>query len=146
MQDLSREVNRYLTLLRNKMRDKGFSQLEVQDALGWGRSYLSQLMTRQKKLRVDQVLAVLDVIGVTPAEFFAELYWHAGVPPAVSPLPASAPIPTDFAETRAMTQGLVKLLLARRIITPEDLAAATRVGEVTPTSDSTPDSHEASLL
>ncbi len=45
-----------------------------------------------------------------------------------------------------MTQGLVKLLLARQIITPEELAAATRVGEVTPTSDSTPASHEANLL
>ncbi len=29
MQDLSREVDRYLTLLRNKMRDQGFSQLEA---------------------------------------------------------------------------------------------------------------------
>ncbi len=90
MQDLSREVNRYLTLLR---------------------------------------LAVLDVIGVTPAELFAELYWHAGVSPAVSPLPAPAPIPTDFAETRATIQGVIKLLLVRQIITPEELAAATRVGE-----------------
>ncbi len=139
MQDLSREVDRYLTLLRNKMRDKGFSQLEVQDALGWGRSYLSQLMTRQKKLRVDQVLAVLDVIGVTPVEFFAELYWHAGVPPAGSPLPAPATNPADFAETRASVQGVIKLLLARQIITPEELAAATRVPEGAPASDSTPD-------
>ena len=74
MSSADSEVDRYLTLLRNKIREHGFTQLEVQEALGWGRSYISQLLTKQKALRVEQVLLVLDVIGLTPSEFFAELY------------------------------------------------------------------------
>ena len=74
MVNIEREIERYLTLLSNKIRDKGLTQLEVQAQLGWGRSYISQLMTRQKSLRVDQVLSILDVICVEPAVFFEELY------------------------------------------------------------------------
>ncbi len=52
---------------------RGYTQLEVQQELGWGRSYISQLVTKQKSPRVEQVLLILGVIGVDPAEFFAEL-------------------------------------------------------------------------
>ena len=41
MTTLERELDRVLTLLRNKIRERGFTQLEVQEALGWGRSYIS---------------------------------------------------------------------------------------------------------
>ena len=67
---VDREVDRYLTLLGNKIREKGLTQLEVQEALGWGRSYISQLVTRQKSLRLEQVLGILQVIGVDPGIFF----------------------------------------------------------------------------
>ena len=73
---VEKELDRILTLLRNKIREKGFTQLEVQDALGWGRSYISQLLTKQKSLRVEQVLLILGVIGVDPADFFGELYHY----------------------------------------------------------------------
>jgi len=72
--EIENEVGRVLTLLRNKIRERGFTQLEVQDRLKWGRSYISQLLTRQKSLRFEQVLMVLEVIGVEAAEFFSELY------------------------------------------------------------------------
>ncbi len=35
-------------------------------------------MTKQKGLRVEQVLLILNVIGVDPAEFYAELYTPLG--------------------------------------------------------------------
>jgi transcriptional regulator with XRE-family HTH domain len=73
-QQANREVGRFLTLLRDKMRKQGYTQLEVQEHLGWGRSYISQLVTDQKGLRVDQLLCILFVIGVEPGEFFQELY------------------------------------------------------------------------
>ena len=69
-----REVENCLTLLRNLIRQKGFTQLDVQQALGWGRSYISQLLTKQKALRYEQILLMLNVIGVSPEEFFAELF------------------------------------------------------------------------
>jgi transcriptional regulator with XRE-family HTH domain len=68
------EVGRVLEHLRETMRQAGWSQLDVQEELDWGRSYISQLMTRQKMLRVEQVLMILDVIGVSPADFYRELY------------------------------------------------------------------------
>ena len=84
---VERELERVLTLLRNKIRERGFTQLEVQDALSWGRSYISQLLTKQKSLRVEQVLLILNVIGVEPGEFFAELYRF----PAELAAPATRP-------------------------------------------------------
>ncbi len=74
MMNVQHDVDRYLTLLSNKIREQGLTQLEVQKELGWGTSYISQLVTRQKKLRIEQALAILDTIGVEPAEFFADLY------------------------------------------------------------------------
>ena len=75
---VERELESVLTLLRNKIRERGFTQLEVQEALGWGRSYISQLLTKQKSLRIEQVLLILNVIGVDPSEFFGELYHFPG--------------------------------------------------------------------
>ena len=78
MRDTARQLDRVLTLLRNKIRERGFTQLEVQEALGWGRSYISQLLTKQKSLRVEQVLLILNVISVSPADFYAELFGAEG--------------------------------------------------------------------
>ncbi len=72
MRQVEAEVDRYLVLLGNKIRQRGYTQLEVQRELRWGRSYISQLLTKQKSLRVEQVLLILKVIGVDPAEFFAD--------------------------------------------------------------------------
>ena len=56
MRAVERDLDRILSLLRNRIRERGFTQLEVQETLGWGRSYISQLVTRQKSLRVEHVL------------------------------------------------------------------------------------------
>ncbi len=71
---VERDLDRCLALLRSKINHQGFTQLEVQETLGWGRSYISQLLQKQKSLRVSQLLAILKVIGVEPGAFFAELY------------------------------------------------------------------------
>ena len=129
MDTIDREVERVLTLLRNKIRERGFTQLSVQAELGWGRSYISQLFTRQKCLRMEQVLLILGVIGVHPAEFFAELYWSRSY--AVEH-PASAPT-TDEAhaaplhglqDLRKLVHRLADCLIEKDLITAEDLAAA----------------------
>ncbi len=74
MRAAERDLDRILNHLRNRMRERGYTQREVQEVLGWGRSYISQLVTRQKSLRVDHVLVILNVIGVRPEEFWAELF------------------------------------------------------------------------
>ncbi len=120
MLTVDREVDRYLTLLGNKIRQKGFTQLEVQEALGWGRSYISQLVTRQKNLRLDQVLSILLVIGVEPGIFFGELY-------AVAPRHQSQPsaLPNqELKQMKSMLQGLTEVLVERGLITQRGLSQA----------------------
>ena len=129
MDTIDREVERVLTLLRNKVRERGFTQLSVQAELGWGRSYISQLFTRQKCLRMEQVLLILGVIGVHPAEFFAELY---GSRSYEVEHPASAPTtdeahagPSDgLQDLRKLVHRLADCLIEKELITAEDLAVS----------------------
>lgn len=128
MREVERQLDRILTLLRNKIRQRGFTQLEVQEALGWGRSYISQLLTKQKSLRVEQVLLMLNVIGIDPAAFFAELY-----PPETSAYLARSGYPAapqaDYREAQTLLRGLVDLLVQQEIISAEELAAAVHRGD-----------------
>jgi len=67
-------VQEVLDLVAQIMRRRKKTQLEIQEKLGWGRSYISQLMTSQKSLRLDQLFTLLDALEVRPPMFFAELY------------------------------------------------------------------------
>ena len=138
MMIVNNEVDRYLTLLRNKIREKGFTQLEVQEALSWGRSYISQLLTKQKSLRVEQVLLILDVIGVDPAEFFAELYYYPGAPGGWRPSESygdSSNQLAGFEEMRAMVRGLVWLLIDKEMIDVDELTASVKSRKEDPVGD-----------
>ena len=68
------EVDRILMQLRLKMKNHGFTQIQVQEALNWKGSYVSQLLSRNKSLRVEQVLQILAVIGVEPFDFFCTVF------------------------------------------------------------------------
>lgn len=127
MVTVEHEVGRYLTLLGNKIRGQGFTQLEVQEALGWGRSYISQLVTRQKALRLEQVLLILRVLGIEPAEFFDELYGGDRGTRAGS---RAAPDPrAELAALRHEISGLAELLLEKGLIDADDLSTAVRAIE-----------------
>ena len=47
MTSLDKEVKQLLNLLRTKIRESGHTQMEVQEKLDWGRSYVSQLLNGQ---------------------------------------------------------------------------------------------------
>ena len=142
MMIVERELDRILTLLRNKIRDRGFTQLEVQEALGWGRSYISQLLRKQKSLRVDQVLQILKVISVEPAEFYAELYHYRPLGIAGYELPPEPPAVLLPAKVAAVVRGesddgarfrirdttaalgvLLRLMVEKHLISSEELSA-----------------------
>lgn len=73
-EDAEREIDRVMGLVMTKIRERGFTQIKVQERLGWGRNYISHLVGKSKHLRVEQVLAILSALEVDPAEFFLELY------------------------------------------------------------------------
>lgn len=143
MTSVERDIDRILTLLRNKIREKGFTQLDVQHELSWGRSYISQLLTKQKSLRVEQILLILGVIGVDPGDFYAELYHLAGADAQVRNLDdfseragtdvsdrsAAEQIETlrrDYDHVRSNLRGLVQLLVSKDAITLDELNEAVR--------------------
>ena len=132
MRQVDREVNRYLTLLSDKVRGQGYTQLEVQEALGWGRSYISQLVTKQKSLRLDQVLLILNVIGVEPAEFFAELYqpqrYHARVAAPMAPQTAAV-LGRELPKLSAYLKAVRGLLPEKGVISADELATAVDVAD-----------------
>jgi len=122
-----------LTLLRNKIRERGFTQLEVQAMLGWGRSYISQLLTKQKALRLEQVLMILAVIGVDSGDFFAELFptgrrpggsWQGSVGASAGAFSALGEPSAAVAELRSLVRGLVGLLIDREVIDVDELSTA----------------------
>jgi transcriptional regulator with XRE-family HTH domain len=117
-----KEIDRMLGLLRAKILEKGYTQREIQSILGWGPSYISQLMNQQKSLRFEQMLRILQVIGVEPLQFFAELY---KLDEAVQQAPASAgPDPAlvarlqqDLVEQRQLLRALTQLLADKQLLT-----------------------------
>lgn len=140
MISIDRELDRYLTLLRNKIREKGYTQLEVQEALGWGRSYISQLLTKQKSLRLEQILAILSVIGIDAKEFFGELYF--GVPRfGAGQRPPSGVVQPEAEQLTTLLKGLVGLLRKKRIITAAELSTAIQAAE----AEGAESDHEARL-
>ncbi len=113
-------IERMLTLLRKKIRGQDFTQIEIQEPLGWGRSYISQLLSRQKALRVDQVLTILNTIGVAPAAFFGELY---ELPPYDGALRRSLPKTAEsIAKLRRELYCALDLLVEKKLITAEDIS------------------------
>lgn len=123
------EVDRMLNLLRNKIRERGFTQLKVQADLQWGRSYISQLLTKQKSLRVEQVIQILEVIGIAPAEFFAELFkWSPEEGTAGKVSLAHDPVHElemrrKLDHLQSSLEGLVRILVSKDLIAANESAA-----------------------
>lgn len=152
MDAIERDIARVLTLLRNKIRERNLTQLQVQDALGWGRSYISQLLTKQKSLRVEQVLKILQVIGVTPSEFFGELFYQQHPHPQTLVVAArevgrgtggpsliggaidsrGTDPESSYQELSTLLRGLLRVLIERKIIKPEDLNRAVQASDGVP--------------
>ncbi len=132
MRTVDRDLDRILALLRNRIRERGFTQLEVQQALGWGRSYVSQLVTKQKSLRVEHVLLILNVISVKPEDFFGEIYQFGKFSEArprrrgergcrAAPSLPDADVLADLRRVRGLLEGVVTVLTQKQLITDDDL-------------------------
>lgn len=149
MASMDKQVTQILTLLRNRIRGSGFTQMEVQEELQWGRSYLSQLLNGRKALRVDQILKILEVIGISPREFYADLYQFPRPEARIRNLDeyaqATEPEPSRFAEAlagnakegdfrsfrelRAMVRAIVQVLVEKEIVTMEDFAEKAKAAD-----------------
>jgi transcriptional regulator with XRE-family HTH domain len=79
------EIQRLLHVLRVAMRILDVSNRDVEKKLGLSYGYLSRLFSGSIELKVEHILLILEVLGLTPAEFFQLAY-----PRRVSPATESA--------------------------------------------------------
>ena len=131
MTPVERHLERVLETLRAAISGKGFTQLEVQESLGWSRCYISQLLGKHKPLRFEQLFAILNVLGVDPGDYFAEVF---GAPKrrAAGPRPPrrhrrDLEPPEDGGDSRrqrARLEALVALLETKKLITAAELEQA----------------------
>ena len=125
-------IDRVLISLYAEIKRKGFTQLQVQRQLGWGRTYISQLFRKQKGLRLDQVLAILHVIEVSPGEFFREMFPHPPRSGAFGDhLAPEEPVFDVFApllseSTDKVVVAIAEMLIAKGYLNAEELISAVR--------------------
>ncbi|MCP4653841.1 MAG: helix-turn-helix transcriptional regulator, partial [bacterium] len=63
-----RQLSEVLQRLLEKIREAGFTQVGVEQKLGWKRHRMSSLVRGKTALRVDHLFAICEVIGVLPRE------------------------------------------------------------------------------
>ncbi len=142
MRAVDRDLDRILTLLQARMRDRCYTQLEVQEHLGWGRSYISQLVNKNKSARVEQVLMILNVIDVEPEDFWAEVYpigafgqpsrARRSVPRHAAPPSDDGKLLAEMHLTRMLFEGVVTVLTRKNLITAGELDGAAEKFRQTP--------------
>jgi transcriptional regulator with XRE-family HTH domain len=92
---IQEEIQRLLQVLRLAMRILDVSNRDIEKKLGLSYGYLSRLFNGSIELKVEHILLISDVLGLTPAEFFQLAY-----PRKTSPLSESA------ARLRSILEGI----------------------------------------
>ncbi len=107
------QVRKFHTLLEKKIRQRGYEESDIEESLDWEAGTIRQLLTGEQELKVEQVLAILAVIGVDQKVYFAELY---GLP--VGGLSA------ELVELKTLVDSIVNLLVKNDVVTADDLVSA----------------------
>src|ERR1044071_1706745 len=68
------EVTRAAKLLETMMKMAGVNRQELDQRMGAGRGYSSQVLSGRMELKYRHVLAMLEALGVEPATFFGILF------------------------------------------------------------------------
>lgn len=77
-----REIDRVLVALRKAIDARGLKLIEVDRRLGWAQNATSLLLRGQPRARLDHVYSILQVLGLSPGEFWNSIY---GVGPVLDP-------------------------------------------------------------
>lgn len=78
------EVHRLLHVLRVAMRILEVTNRDIEKKMGLSYGYLSRLFAGNIELKVEHVLLISEILGLTPAEFFQLAYPRKTVPPTES--------------------------------------------------------------
>lgn len=122
---IQEEIHRLLYVLRVAMRMLDVSNRDVEKRLGLSYGYLSRLFSGSIELKVEHILQILDVLGLTPAEFFQLAYPRRNTPPSeaaerlrsilegLGPLPAEEPPPAVRELSAADLEAIVSKVLRK---------------------------------
>jgi transcriptional regulator with XRE-family HTH domain len=73
--DRIKEIRRWSWRLRDLMREAGRTQRSVEQEAEWGKGYLTQVLGEGRPaLKVEHVVTILDLLGVSLEDFFSGLY------------------------------------------------------------------------
>jgi hypothetical protein len=90
--DVESQVRRWSWRLKDLLRERRRTQRWVEQQLGWASGYMSHLLRPgPPALKVEHVLAILEMIDVPPRDFFVELYAVTPGAPGTVPLPSRPP-------------------------------------------------------
>ena len=71
---VEQDLERFSKRLDEVIREQGYTPLEVEEKLGWRRGHISQRSSRHKSLHFAEVLRILDLIKVEPADFWGSVF------------------------------------------------------------------------
>lgn len=107
------------------IQEQGFTQLRIQKILGWGRSYISQMLTGRKAVKVEALLQILDVLGIPMPLFFDRFFkWQeaetAAPGGAAAERGGEPPLHPQVASMHRWIRAVGRYLLERHLIPVED--------------------------
>ncbi len=87
------ESSRALLLeLQQRIRKSGFSQRDLERKRGFSKGYLSQVLKGKIDLKMEDLLALLATLGMSPGDFFAAVEGRPAMPTG----PGAAPGRPEF--------------------------------------------------
>jgi transcriptional regulator with XRE-family HTH domain len=75
------ESDRIISLLKNAIRLSNYTYRDVERQLGWRVGTITRLLRGGLGLKIEYLLSILRVVGLSPARFFAAAY---PAPPAIA--------------------------------------------------------------
>jgi hypothetical protein len=76
------DIRWILDTLKTSMRLLEITNREVETRMGWSHGYLSRIFSGTIELRVEHVVEIVAILGLTPAEFFNLAYPRQPDPPS----------------------------------------------------------------
>lgn len=122
-----KEVDCLRASLRRMVEEKKIQQLHIQQKLGWGPGYVSQMYGGTKELRFEPFFQVLYAADIEPVAFFAAHYQWSGLsgegkPAAETPGdPAVERLQRQLDQLRGTLDNVVRALLERNLISVNDI-------------------------
>jgi transcriptional regulator with XRE-family HTH domain len=115
---------RVVSRLRELVDERGMSLAAVEKRLQRGRGYVGDALRGTKKLSLEVILDVLEVLGVPPAEFFDRRSLagdERGPSPAERQELAPESLPSDLRNAPPMVQALALVLARRGVLDLDEL-------------------------